>query len=515
MVEDLSYVNKAYPLNYREKSQITVSNRGLWHYSGYFITGWQNSNGNHNWAGNKLYAWLPVRVAGKFAYVWSNSDNKKANFNCGNEDNAHLSVSFSTGDIESRFVRDFLIDDFDLILITTMTQRILHDLFTAYEVARKHKRSSSQVMQFEMDREQNLIELYEELISRSYQISTSTCFIYTDTVKREIFAASFRDRVVHHLVYQYLYPLYDTRFIYDSYSCRNHKGTQLWRQRVDYFIRSCTQNYSRDAWILKCDIRGFFMNIDKQILRWLLRSFIVEHQSKLRCDVDWLLWLVEMIVMYDPTTDYIFHGSDSDYDGLPHDKSLFHAKPWCGLPIGNLTSQLFANVYMDVFDRWMKYEMKCKYYGRYVDDFIIVHESKDYLLGLIDRMREFLSSRLWLQLHPNKIYLQHYSHWVKFCWAMVLPHRTYVHRRTITRWRSRIGTITHEPYDRIQSIMNSYLWIIHHHRHYYLTQSTLQQFSYLYPDTTITDDGFVWPITSIQDELWSPTQTIWDGFTST
>jgi RNA-directed DNA polymerase len=105
--------------------------------------------------------------------------------------------------------------------------KLLYDIFAAYELAKKGKTSSSQVMEFEMNREQNLIKLYEELISRTYQIDTSTCFIYTDTVKREIFAASFRDRVVHHLVYQYLYPLYDRHFIYDSYSCRNHKGTQL------------------------------------------------------------------------------------------------------------------------------------------------------------------------------------------------------------------------------------------------------------------------------------------------
>lgn len=239
------------------------------------------------------------------------------------------------------------------------------------------------------------------------------------------------------------------------------------------------------------------MNIDKQILWWLLRSFIVEHQSKLRCDVDWLLRLVEMIVMHDSTTDYIFHGSNSDYDGLTDDKSLFHTKPWWWLPIGNLTSQLFANVYMDVFDRWIKYEIKCKYYGRYVDDFVIVHESKDYLLGLIDQMCEFLHSKLWLQLHPNKTYLQHYHHGVKFCWAMMLPYRHYLNHRTIARWRFRISTSTQFPPDHIQSMMNSYLWLVYHHRHYHLIGSILQQFTYLYPDFTINEDGFIWPITSI------------------
>jgi RNA-directed DNA polymerase len=136
-----------------------------------------------------------------------------------------------------------------------MDKRLLYNIFSAYELARKGKKSRPQVMLFELDREQNLIELYEDLVVRCYKIDFSTCFIYTDTVKREVFAASFRDRIVHHLVYQYLYPLYDACFIYDSYSCRNHKGTQLGRQRVDHFIRSCTQNYSRDAWILKCDIR--------------------------------------------------------------------------------------------------------------------------------------------------------------------------------------------------------------------------------------------------------------------
>ncbi len=446
-----------------------------------------NSDGNANSdnLGNYGYAWLGAKNdSGNSLRAKFKSD--KANLNWNNRNNAFRARFLST--CYAHFV---------WVFSYVFVMNLLYDVFAAYELARRGKTSNLKVMQFEMNREQNLIKLYGELVSRSYKIWTSTCFIYTDTVKREIFAASFRDRVVHHLVYKYLYPLYDTRFIYDSYSCRNHKGTQLWRQRADHFTRSCTQNYTRDAWILKCDIRGFFMNIDKQILRWLLRSFIIEHQSKLRCDVDWLLRLVEMIVMHDPTTDYMFHGSSADYDGLPHDKSLFYVKPWCGLPIGNLTSQLFANVYMGVFDRWIKYEMKCKYYGRYVDDFVIVHESKNYLLELIDRMREFLSFRLWLQLHPNKIYLQYYSHWVKFCGAMILPHRHYLNHRTIARRRSRMSTSTKLSFGHIQSMMNSYLWLAYHHRHYHLIGSILQQFTYLYPDFTINDDGFVWPITSI------------------
>ncbi|HCB51317.1 TPA: hypothetical protein DEP21_01925 [Patescibacteria group bacterium] len=145
--------------------------------------------------------------------------------------------------------------------------QLLLDIFQAYYDARCNKRNTLSQLAFELDFEHSLFELYEELKTRTYEIGQSICFIVSDPVKREVFASSFRDRVIHHLIYNYIYRLFDRHFIYDSYSCRLEKGTHYGIRRMDHFIRSCSQNYTRDCYILKLDIKGFFMSIDKEILK--------------------------------------------------------------------------------------------------------------------------------------------------------------------------------------------------------------------------------------------------------
>jgi len=200
---------------------------------------------------------------------------------------------------------------------------------------------------------------------------------------------------------------------------------------------------------------------------------------------------------------YGVKGKRNDWNDLPETKSLFYSKPNCGLPIGNLTSQVFANFYMDSFDHFVKHDLKIKYYGRYVDDFVIVHENKEYLKNLIPILSNFLLSTLYLVIHPKKIYLQHYSKGVKFLGTVILPNRIYIANRTkgnfyaaiekqneIVRNHSprRIPTMnndyaikcniqrgkpTKEEQQIFQSSMNSYLGIMKHYKTYKLRKGMI------------------------------------------
>lgn len=147
-----------------------------------------------------------------------------------------------------------------------MKEDIIKDLFQAYYDARKNKRNKIDAIEFEMDYESHLFELAEEILNEQYRPSKSICFVVDKPVKREIFAASFRDRVVHHLIYNYINQILEPCFIHDSYSCRLGKGTLYGIRRLDHFIRSCSENYQKDCYILKLDIKGYFMSINRGIL---------------------------------------------------------------------------------------------------------------------------------------------------------------------------------------------------------------------------------------------------------
>jgi RNA-directed DNA polymerase len=280
----------------------------------------------------------------------------------------------------------------------------LHELFEAYFACRKNKRNTANAIAFEVDYESNLVQLCKELNEGTYQISRSIAFMIQDPVHREIFAADFRDRIVHHLIIGKLNPLFEKQFIYDSYACREGKGTHFGIQRVAKFIRRNSQNYTKDCYILKLDIQGFFMHIDKSILFGKLEKFIKEKYQQ--SDKALILKLSQQVIFNDCKTNCIIKGKLSNWEHLPKTKSLFHSQQGCGLPIGNLTSQIFANFYMDNFDHFIKHELGIKYYGRYVDDFIIVHQDKAYLKTILYRITDYLKMELNLTIHPKKIYLQ-------------------------------------------------------------------------------------------------------------
>lgn len=374
-------------------------------------------------------------------------------------------------------------------------EKLLQDIFQAYFDARKNKRNTHSQLAFEIDLESHLVALAEEIYERRYKPSPSFCFIVEYPAKREIFASGFRDRVVHHLLYNYISKIFERLFIADCYACRKGMGTHYGIQRLEHHIRSCTRNYTRRAWVLKLDIRGYFMSIDKNILHRLIRQQLGVYYSRLsitdgrgnrvqRPDLDLIFYLVEQVIFDDPTVGCHYLSHPRSWVGLPRSKSLFHLPENIGLPIGNLTSQLFSNVYLTPFDNFVKRELGAEHYGRYVDDFYIVHEDRMLLRSFIRRINDFLQSELHLELHPNKIYLQDTSKGVPFLGAYVKPYRRYTVQRTTSKIKKSLWdmnralegrTPTKSELEEIRTTLNSYMGHLRHFNEYRMKTKILSK----------------------------------------
>ena len=345
----------------------------------------------------------------------------------------------------------------------------LEEVFEAYHSCRRYKRNKASALAFEVDLEANLIELWLELNSGGWKPGPSTVFIVEKPVKREIFAAGFRDRVVHHVLINRLNPYFEKTFIHDSYACRVGKGTHFGIERVKRFICQCSANHTRDAWVLKLDIRGFFMHISRPLLVGLLEDFLgrVYPQS----DREHILALCRALVLNDPLFGCLRRSPPELWDDLPPEKSLFGVSSDQGLPIGNLTSQVFANFYLDGLDHFCKHELGLRYYGRYVDDLVIVHESREFLSSIIPLIREWLASKRYLDLHPRKTRLQHCAKGVPFLGVYILPGRVYPGTRVRANFTASMvlhnAVVEHRPptsaeVTAFRSSANSYLGILGH-----------------------------------------------------
>ena len=345
---------------------------------------------------------------------------------------------------------------------------LLTDIFKAYYDARSNKRNTYSQVRFERKLSFNLNALYEEVRGRSYRPERSMCFIIRDPVQREVFAASFRDRIIHHYLYNQLEPVFEPAFIYDSYSCRKGKGTLFGIERLEHHIRSCSENYHRQCFALKLDIEGYFMNMDRNLLFNMLLSRIDSLASCGRLpegfDYDTVLFLLRQVVFLDPTKGCRIKGSLSDWRGLPGTKSLFKSAPGCGLPIGNLTSQLFSNVYLNELDQYVKRNLGFRHYGRYVDDFYIIDGSRDRLSAAVPLVADFLHSRLHLNLNYRKVKIIPVESGVPFLGAVVSPDGRHLSRRSIRRIEHRrMDSLCRErnPFA-LQAIMNSYSGYLEH-----------------------------------------------------
>ena len=311
----------------------------------------------------------------------------------------------------------------------------LENLFIAWKEFKRGKTKKQDVQKFEMFLEDNLFRLHGELKQKTYRHSNYTDFYIKDPKLRHIHKAEVRDRVVHHAIYRILYPIFDKSFIYDSYSCRDGKGTHGAVLRLESFARKASKNFTKTCYCLKCDIKKFFNSIDHQILLDLIRKKITDEDD---------LWLLEEIIKS--------FGKDAGK----------------GLPLGNLTSQLFANIYLDELDKFIKHRLRARYYLRYTDDFIIVHQDKNYLKDLIPEIDKFLRQDLKLDLHPEKITIRKLRQGLDFLGYVVLPHYRTLRTKTKKRMFKKLkvkqvqfysGEISAETFEQVR---RSYLGILSH-----------------------------------------------------
>ena len=298
----------------------------------------------------------------------------------------------------------------------------LENIYRAYRQCRRHKRNTVNAMKFEQNLEENLVSLHEELTTGTYRPGRSIAFLIEKPKRREIFAADFRDRVVHHVLVGHLEPRWERRFIHDSYACRKGRGTHKGVERLRSFTRKATANGTRRAWYLQLDIRGFFIGIDRDILYQRLAAKETDPA---------VLWLIRTLVFYEPTETCLMRRAQrADFEQLPAHKTLFKAAPNCGLPIGNLTSQFFANVYLDALDQFVKHQLKARYYVRYCDDFVLLSEDRAVLERWEGEIREFLFNELCLTLNDRRR-LRPISDGIDFLGYIVRPDYLLVRKRVI------------------------------------------------------------------------------------
>lgn len=264
----------------------------------------------------------------------------------------------------------------------------------------KGKKDKRDVLNFSLNLEDNIFELQDQLLKNEWRAEEYVSFMINDPKLRKIHKASVRDRVLYHAVYRIIYSIFDETFIFDSYSSRVGKGTHAGVERLGTFARKLSQNYKKTIYALKCDVRKFFDSIDHEILKELLREQINDVDTNN---------LLEKII------------------------SSFHKEKGKGLPLGNVTSQVFANVYMNQLDWFIKKELKMKYYLRYCDDFVILSENKEELFVLLSKIQKFLKEKLLLELHPNKIEIRKFKQGIDFLGYVILSHYSVLRTKTKNR----------------------------------------------------------------------------------
>lgn len=317
-------------------------------------------------------------------------------------------------------------------------QIILENLYKAYFGARKNKRFTTEQQKFEQNYEHRLQVLYEQIIAKTYKVAPCKAFVIEKPVYREVFAPQFIDRVVHHFVVMYINQEVEKQLIDNCYSCREGKGTLYGIEQAKYAMRSVTQNYAKDAYILKLDVSGYFMNMNTVLLDSQIKQLrLVANLTCSPTEKDILTFLLHQIIFTNPIHQCIVVGKKALWHYIPKNKSLFHSPPDCGLPIGNYTSQIFGNVYLNAFDHWVKNDLGIKHYGRYVDDMYFMHTDNVFLTQCIPIITQKMKS-YGMEIHPKKIYFQHYTKGIHFLGRYIKPYRTYVSSRTKNNFLQKI-----------------------------------------------------------------------------
>jgi len=275
----------------------------------------------------------------------------------------------------------------------------------AWNEFKRGKRKKPDVQRFEFNLEDNLFKLNWLLRTGRYRHGDYQKFSINDPKFRIIHKACVQDRIVHHAVFRILYPIFDKSFIYDSYSCRINKGTHKAVKRLELFTKKMSRNYRLPCFVLKCDIAKFFNTIDYQIL-----INLIERKIK---DIRVMNIIREIIYSYKTVQDK-------------------------GVPLGNLTSQLFANIYMNEFDQFVKHELKIKKYIRYTDDFVFVYHDEQFLKEINSKSGNFLWNKLKLEFHPKKVSVRRLNQGIDFLGYIIFPYHTVLRTRSKQRMHAKI-----------------------------------------------------------------------------
>lgn len=319
----------------------------------------------------------------------------------------------------------------------------LENLLEAWKEFVRGKRSRKDIQLFERDLMRNIISLHNDLKNKTYRHSAYQYFRIADPKPRDIHKATVRDRLLHHTIYKILYLFFARNFTSDSYSCQNNKGTHRALRRFRRFFNTVSQNNTHTVWVLKCDIKKFFANIDHNSLCYLIAKYIPDENIN---------WLLSQIV-----------------------ESFHSTRAGVGLPLGNLTSQLLVNIYMNEFDQFMKHKLKVKYYIRYADDFAVFSQSRLYFKELLPKLQKFLIDTLKLSMHPNKIHIRTVASGIDFLgWVHFPNHRIL---RTVTKRRMFKNLSTCEV-DNFPQAHASYLRILKHGNAYKISLKISRNKSY-------------------------------------
>jgi retron-type reverse transcriptase len=339
----------------------------------------------------------------------------------------------------------------------------------AYLPCRKKKRKTFDALKYEINAEENTHKLELELENRTYCPSRSLLFVCHKPKQREIFAAAFRDRVIHHLLVNEYKRIYEPIFIYDSYACREGKGTHAAKERLEKFTRQITSNGHVHAYYLQLDIKDFFMSIDKELLFTIIQRKVKNPD---------ILWLTHKVLFWDCTKSYVPKGDQQLLFNISPNKSLFGKDNQRGLPIGNLTSQYFANIYLNELDQYVKHEIKARYYLRYVDDFVLLSQNPSELRLWQAKVEEFLLSKLKLYLHPKRRKFLPISNGIDFLGYIIRPNYTLVRNRVINNLKEKVRQFKKakiKNFEKFRDTFASYLGHFKHANAYHLTQKLMKE----------------------------------------
>lgn len=309
----------------------------------------------------------------------------------------------------------------------------IENLLLAWQEFLSGKKNKIDVIEFQKNLMSNIISLHEDLKTKSYAHGGYKAFNISDPKPRNIHKASVRDRLLHHAIHRVLYPYFDQLFIHDSYSCRLNKGTHRAINRFRFFGRKVSKNNTKQCYVLKCDIKKFFASINHEILIKILDEYTQDKD---------IIWLLERVIISFNTI----------------------GKPNTGLPLGNLTSQLLVNVYMNKFDQLIKHKLKIKYYIRYADDFVIFDSDKNILLKLMQKMYNILEKELKLEFHPDKVFIKTIYSGIDFLGWVHFPN----HRVLRTSTKRRANKVLKESEN--VNVLTSYCGLLKHGNQFKIKQ---------------------------------------------